>query len=502
LGALSEFLRGREAEAEEASSHENSRLTYDEIIRKDVPYQIYNQIYAQAKEAIEGGNKKPKVLYDVFFSSDDTYLRDVAKILQLDVATVPDVIPSVVRNALQAQYESYSKKFKSNEEKEADTTFWMLRSIVKNGKVAFSSKCSFNDYKMYLAIMAGQKTAARHGVRTSKRAKEHFRARPGQLGIVSTGPTGTAEEQFASLSRYARGDSLFDYDEVVRNTGFKLNPEQLTIFITQPPSMGDAASKAQESLIQQIVKNRGNTVFCAYRNGFKIYNPKEHRRAYEQHFRSLGWECQWHAQANQLVVHDQPMHIHGHRFYDDMKDKISDPRHKPKLVEFIHMPSLKAFKNGQEIVRRAGKKTSIKNPDTHRAYRFETDQETGEPQMALTDYLTPSFWLFRLRRKYGLQYGGVLEMVRAVIMKREGNKRSDGLDVRSTGEGFYAQSTASRVVGDLTKAARGIFGPSSARRRSTSPSRASVQKPGTRPLGPAAGSMLRFLNPLQSAEMN
>lgn len=459
---------------------------------KDYPYQVFKYIYDQAQKEIKAGNKCPDIINKYFFNGDPGAFDEVAEILGLDPpSNIPRRMPKVVNQALEHEKKRWDKALTkegvSYRERKRLTDYYILRSLVNHNKVTFKSKNNWNDKNMYDAIIRAQPEASAYASRTSDEGKS-FRHDMGKLGIISTGPTGTAEEQFATLSRYARGESLFDYDQEVRNTAYQIDPAKAVLFVTQPPSMGDDSRKAQDQLIQDVIENRGNTIFCAFRNGFRIHNPKQNRSRYENHFRKLGWKVEWHGEGKSgyLIVKDRPMHIHGHRFYQDMLDKHKDPRFKAKLVECIHNPGPKNLAALREIVQRTGRKLSVKDPDDHRAYYLRQNIHTKEPELAIKNYLTPSYWLIRLRRKFGQQYGGVLQMVNAVVMNRFGNKRSDGLDPRTDGDGYFEKRTSSILYNDFIKAEN----KPSARRRVIRPSTTNIQKSGGRPRGPMPGVML------------
>ncbi len=479
LGAIKQFLDFHEKDARLKWEEKGRRGTLKSILEQDMNYRVYKYIYSQARAEIRTGTRKPDIINEYFFSGRDDVYDEVMQKLGLDPhgrdkSKVPRRMPRVVESALEYAKKELEKELKERgEDKEGDVSFWCLRSLANHGKITFNSRCNTNDYNMYQAIMAGQAKAARHATRISKTAKEEFRRNYGALGVISTGPTGSAEEQFASLRRFARGDSLFDYDEVVRSSGYKLDPEKMVLFVTQPAPPGTNGELAQEDLMQQAAHNRDVTIFCAYQNGFKIYNPKDRRLEFEQHFRKLGWEIEWDGKNNMLRVSDKPFHIHGHRFEEDLYEKLADKRLKSKLDEFIHVPGYRGYIRAKEIAARAGRAVSIAEPDDHRAYKYREDPETGAPQMHIRDYLTPSVWLIRLKRKYGLQYGGVVEMVRAVFMRRDGSKRTDGFDVRTDGDGYFAQNSAMKQYNDWLNARNGNR---SSRQKMMGPSLANIQE--------------------------
>ncbi len=449
LVAANDFLKTRIAKAEKARerSKKANPPSVEELLEKDVPYLVFREILRQAEEEKKNGNSKPLALYDAFFSGNENAFEKIVDELKLPKADTTRKMPRVVRNALDNERKRLSAEL-INEEKdpEANTEFWMLRNLAKNGRIRFSTKCCWNERNMYDAIMreGGQETAARHGVRSSKRAL-NFRKDLGNLLVCATGATGSVGEQLSMLSSYAEGRSLYDHDEIARNTGYKIDSEKMILFVTQTPSMGDEARKNQERIVQDIVRNRGNTVFLSFHGGFRIINPKEHRAHFENYYRSQGWNIRWDGRNNELVVEDHHLHIKGHRSYNDMLKKMLDPRYKVKLVEAIHIPGWESLNRWTEIVLRAGRRTSIEKPDDYQAMECRED-ENGNPYMKVTDYLTPSYWLFKLRRKYPRQYGGYLEMLRLFIMPREGRRRMDALDVRSDGASNMFEETVAAIT--------------------------------------------------------
>lgn len=457
------------------------------ILAKDVPYQVFSHIERVAKMQQAQGEAKPKMLFDAFFAGKPEIFEEMAQKAGFPGGDKPRTMPRVVLRALdKIVKENVLKSIQMDHNLIWDTPYWMLRSLVKNGKIRFPDN-SINSYNMYLAIMAQQKKAARRATRTSDLAKKIFRRMYGKLGILSTGVTGTPEEQFSSLSRFADGDSLFDYDEEVRKSGFKLDAERMVLFVTQTPSAGEFMEKSQNALMERVAKNRNVTIFCAYKNGFKIYNPKDKKDRILQRFHELGWNCQWDGKSNQIRVQDQPFHIHGHGFFEDVVNTIKFM--KAKLHEAIHIPGWQSYKYFQEAVRKGGGKCSIVKPQDHVAREYREDPQTREPFMKNTDYLTPSYWLIRLRRKYGQQYGGIVDMVLAYFMRQDGNKRTDALDVRSHDGDLFSRKTAGILIDAWLKSRRAGH---SAKQRVNSPSSANIQAAGGKPQRVPAGMALRY----------
>lgn len=489
LGAVDAYVNACKTRAQAQESRaaaKNQALRAEDILADDIPYRVFKSVLDIANDEKAKGQAKPDILYNAFFAGNDHAFEDMAIAIGFPRASSPRSMPAVVEAALEKARNARKKQLEmEGSDPEADTTFFMLRSLVNAGCVTFKSKGDWNDTNMAQAIKRGQETAARHGGRTSRLAKS-FRSNPGALWVLSTGATGSAAEQFSSLSRYARGDSLYDYDEISRNTGYRIDPSKMVIFITQTPSMGEDAQVAQEALVRDIVNNRDNTVFRAFRGGFYIHNPKEDRSRYMQAFGALGWKPEWDGANNRIRI-SQPLHVHGHRFWGDIHKKMSDPRYKAKLVEAIHIPSQTAFSRWREIVERTGRRTSIKKPDDFVAMECREDPKTGKPFMQETDFLTPSYWLFQIKRKYGLQYGGIVNMVLASVMRRSGNKVMDALEARSGPDGYIAERSPTQLSNDWLKARDGS---ASSRQAMMGPASADMQAGGGKPMGRTASSII------------
>lgn len=480
--ALAERRNPKMTPSERQKIIEDARKTYD--------YQVLNYVINEVNKEQKKGQTKSEVIHKYFLSGNETAYEEIVEKIGLERSARPRHMPNVVVPALvelkkhkdEWLRENISDDIERRIARDSNPAYWMLRSIVNHGKVKFHTMGSLRETNMYYAIINEQEEASLASTRTSDEAKK-YRENPGKLGIISTGPTGTAEEHFASASRYSRYDSLFDYDELVRNTGYHMPPEKMIWFITQPPSMGDKARRGQDRVLQDIAANRGNTIFCAYKNGFRIHNPKEHLTHFEEHFKNLGWKVKWHPESNQLRVSDQPLHIHGHGFFHDLLDKHTDKRLKSKLTEVIHNPGWDSFRRFLELMTLAGRHTSIKTPDDHVARQPVKNKATGQTEMQVKDYLTPSYWLIRLRRKYGQQYGGILEMFKAVLLTQHGNKRADGLDVRSDKDGEFRKNTGSRLQNAFIKSWNGP----GARNKMMNPAVSNVQKTGGEPTSPMLG---------------
>lgn len=489
MATLAECKQACRDKAQKINQKKPNGATMAAILAKDVPYQVFSHIERLAKIQMAQGNTKPPILFDAFFAGKPEIFEDMAQKCGFPGGDKPRTMPRNVLRAIdKILREKVAESIQMDHNLTWDTPYWMLRKLVKNGKIRFDDN-SINSYNMYIAIMHQQNRAARRATRTSDLAKRIFRRMYGKLGILSTGVTGTPEEQFSSLSRFADGDSLFDYDEVTRKSGFKLDPERMILFVTQTPSAGAHMERSQNALMERVAKNRNVTIFCAYKNGFKIYNPKDKKEKILRRFKELGWNCEWDAKSNQIRVHDQPFHIHGHGFFEDIVNIAKFM--KAKLHEAIHIPGWQAYKYYQEAIKKADGRTSIVKPQDHVAREYREDPDTGLPFMKNTDYLTPSYWLIRLRRKYGQQYGGIVDMVLAYFMRQDGNKRTDALDVRSY-DGDYFDTRTAGILQTVWMMSRRAG--SSAKQRVNSPSAANIQAAGGKPKRVPAGMALRFVS--------
>lgn len=489
LTAVESFIKTRKdraAKQEAKSATKNQGLKASDVLASDIPYRVFQSILNMANAQQANGQAKPEVLYNSFFANNEHIFEDIAVGLGFPRAASPRSMPNIVNADLEEALKAHKKVLElAGKDPEADTTCFMLRSLIKNGIVRFDSKGDWNDTFQYQGIMAGQKTVSIQAGRSSKKAKG-FRDRCGDLMVLATGVIGSAAEQFSAFARYARGESLYDYDEIVRNTGYHLKPEQLIFIATQTPSMGEDSAISQEALFRDVIKNRGNMVIRPFLHGFYLENLMEFRSQYEQYFRDIGWNPKWDGANSRLVI-NQPLHINGHGFAENIFDKLSDPRLKAKLTEAVHIPSENVFQAFINIVKRAGRRTSIKRPEDNVAMECRNDPKTGEPYMHMADWLTPSVWLIQIKRKFGQQYGGIIKMVLATIMRRTGNKVMDALEVRSGRDGYVAEVSAVALYNDWQKA---VHEGASHRQTQMGPSLADIQVAGTKPMGRTASSLI------------
>ena len=464
------------------SSIENKYAT--EKKQKDISQSkalpFYHKLLEQAKIAIQNGDERPEFLYKGFLDGENTF-SDLIDNTGNNAEKVLEDLNRIKRKTRKHLRKSQTKlltKYKEDGiETENKTRYFMMRSLATHGKVKFL-KNNLNSHNMYRAIMAQQAEASLYAGRSSKTAL-NFRKNPENLGIITTAPTGSAAESFGSLPRFAWSWSLFDTDTSVRNTGYPIDAKDAVFFVMQPAPPG--AENAQDKLMQDLVRNRNVTIFCAIKNGFKIYNPKELHGPLTHQFKKLGWNTTFDHTQDQIQVHDQALHIHGHGFYNDVKNLVN--KIPAKLHEIIHITDKTSAKTFQEMCHSLGKETSIKEHDDHIAYKFKNP--TGEkPRLEITDHLTQSFWLIRIRRQYGRQYGGIVEMLRAIVMRNKGNKTNDGLDVRTSDEDDYNTMQPSQSWNKWLKPFyNNKSNGQSAKQRNMGPAEPQKQKGNNRPTG-------------------
>lgn len=451
----------------------------------DAGYKVFAEIAKIAEAERKAGQARPPILYDTFFSGNHRGFDDMAVSLGFPRLDKPRSGPAVVAEALDKLRKKYREDLISiGVNHKSDVKYYMLRSLAVDGRVAFKTKGGWNDKNMADAILRGQKTVSRHAGRDSQEGHS-FRNNPGSLLVLSTGATGSADEDTSSLAKFSRGESSYDHDETTRSTGYRLDDDNLILFVTQTPSMGEGAETAQDALIRDIVNNRGNTVFRAFKGGFYIHNPKEHLGHYMKAFGDLGWKPTWDGANNRIRI-PRPFHVHGHAFYADIQKRMADPRYKARLLEANHLAGHVGFKRWQEIAERTGRRTSITDPKNFVFYQAR-ENEKGEAYLAETASLTPSYWLVQVRRKFGLQYGGIVRMVLASVMRRTGSRAMDALEARSGADGYVADHSALQRANDWLKPRNAQ---ASARQAGIGPALSDVQGAGGKPPGPAASSLV------------
>ena len=486
LAGAKNYLARQYAMAERLANRRGGGVTPERLLTANRLYHVMRYIVTEAEQQQVLGNSKPHILYDAFFSGREDAIDVIAnRGTQANLPSIPATAtrlapPADIGNHLEGALEARKLAVADSS---TDTAAFMLRSLVNNQVVKFETRGSINETQMYHAIMHGQETASCRAVRTSKKAKA-FRKDCGRLAVFSTGPIGSIEEFMASLSRFRRGDSLFDYDEVTRNTGYKLDPEKMTFLVMQTPSMGAGAALAQESLIYGTAYDRNVTIHLAGHGGLRTINPGTHRDHYLRSFREARWNVTNAGARQDMFAAGRLTHFRGHPFHEDLVDMLKNPRLKAKLVEAIHIPGWRAYQRTQEACDRTGRPISIRKPDTNIMRRYSAGED-GKPSMRDTDYLSEIFWLIKRRAKYGKQYGWVIDFIRAVCRKARGPERSGPLYLRGSSE--MDAETPSLAYNDWLK----VSSDKGSRLLHVGPSVADIRASNASPLGPTAGAMVR-----------
>lgn len=473
---LEQHVAKMEKGLKRAETRRVDRKTAEQLGTEDVNYSVLSSVLKTAKEEREQGIEKPAILYNALMSPNTHAFEDLAEENGFEVKEEPRQMPG----GIYREMKEYAKDLNIHcRNPEGDVAYWSLRNICKNRTLTFEKKCSINEYAMHDALMREQDVAKLHYTRQSMAAKD-FRHELGKLLLFVTGPIGTPEEAFATLSRYANGDSLLDYDETTRNTGYRLENSRKIIRITQTPSMGETARQAQEDLIRRIVENRGDMVILSTDSGYKIYNPQERRTTLEEAFRADGVGVKWDARNQILRVDDvKASHIYGHGFYQNVRETAQHL--KAKLHEVIHLPGKKAF----DVFRRMitddlGEKTSIERPENFVARRAEEDPDTGNTVLKLVNHLTRRYWQIRERRQYGKQFGGGIDMWLVKLFTDRGNSAISGMRVRNQdrdGEDYLQTHSA---MYDFNQWLNGTAKRAASRARSLGgPSKADIQTEST-----------------------
>ncbi len=499
--AIDEYVAAQVAEikskAKKIQTREGGALR---DIEKQVRSENYNyQVFKYIQNQVEKSkNDKPEIIFDTFFSANENIYDDIATgILGLTIEKTHDdqtsSMPKVVANAIkELKKERELELTAKNIEPASDVEFWMLRRLDIDGRVAFRNRCSNNEYAMHIAIDNEQDIASLHAGKDSAMAQS-WKNNPGSVLIDSTGPTG---EMMATMASFARGESQFDrvqIDPEGKPTGYKLTPDDIVFFVTQLGSQGEEAQLAQDRLMRGCA-DRGATVVCAIKNGFKIYNPKEKRAELLQGFKTLGWNCRSNNADGSMIVEDQPFHLHGHGFYNDMRDMVtgyfdedSEWFKMPAITsECIHNPSFEHWQRGKDIIHAAGERTTITEPGNHKAHELKPDKESGLMGMMLTNILTPSWWLIKVRRAFKLQHGGKVDLLRVFVLRSEGSV-SDGMNTRETLDNYHGRHVANVAWNGWNNAKNG----ESARQRDVGPSLVDMQTPDTRPFSMSVSGAAR-----------
>lgn len=475
LDALETYVANRRADAKKRAQSTKNNKDYKQHLAEDDQHSVFNYVLKRARDQKRKGHDKPPILYDAFFNGSETPFEDMAEKAGLARQDdKPRKMPNFAYNAIDAIRKEDKKAYDGDPQ--ASTRLWMLKSLVKNGCVRFETKNNIADYKMYQAILAGMETASRHGTRNADFVKA-FRNDPGHLLVSCTGATGSIQEDESQLSRYARGESLLDYDETVRPTAYKLDRESVprVLWVSQTASMGDNAKSTQRKLISDIVENRDDTVIQSIQDGLIIHNPGRHHEALMQHLHEAGWTPRYDAAANEIKIHGITSHIHGHGFAQDLQKMVNNL--KAISHEFIHIPAWRNFIDGCNMVRRAGQRTLIETPKNWVNNVLCRDAGNGEPEMQQRDQLSIRRWTFTLKRPHRQQYGGSLEATMNILRRTDGCQRDEGLDVRTQNNGEFKSETANIPVQEFQRSAAGK---DARQRKETGPGTTDVKTGNTR----------------------
>lgn len=317
---------------------------------------------------------------------------------------------------------------------EDNVRLYIKESLYKYGAVVFEN--DINGYLMYRAVMDRREKASLRATRTSATGK-NFRDDPQKLMIMVTGTQGNAEEKQSTIQKLINFYSLLDADESVRPTGFKINVDDYVAVITQPAIVGN--ENAQERMISELVRNRNITVVGAFMNGFKIYNPKEHKARITRDLDKRGWRYDVDAQGS-IRVYDHPIHVHGHGFKQDVIDMARDIG--ATLNEAHHIPSHDAYDIFRDTMAKKGLPHSGIQPDDFKFMKLDRQASNKADAFKCVAQVNPSYILVRRLLKYGQAHGGFVEWARTTLLRREGSNREDGLGARTDKDGVYSNSIA------------------------------------------------------------
>lgn len=317
---------------------------------------------------------------------------------------------------------------------EKSTEKYMLESLAKHGAVVFNN--DYNDYLRWLAIMEKKPESSIRATRGSKMAKG-FRDDVGRLMIFTTGTQGNSEERFSTIQKFKDFFSLFDADEKVRSTGYKINAQDFVAMVTQPSIPGNEGN--QELMLRQLAQQRDMTVIGAYMNGFKVYNLKDKAEEFKDLCQKKGW--QYEIKDGNMWVKGVPIHMHGHGFRRDlMKIAQAIPA---KHHEVHHIPDHDTYDVFGTLMSENGLHHSGNKPDDFQVYRIDANAEKKEDGFKKVAQLNPSYVLVRMHRKYGQFFNGWLELVRTTLMTHEAGQRTSGMMARTEKGGFH-QSVSAR----------------------------------------------------------
>lgn len=486
LNAIEDLLTKIEIGAEKRLKKRKDGATLEDILKDDVTYQVLTKILQDANNS---DDPKAENIYRIMLSGDLMAYELEIQSMGYEAKDKPRIVPNAIYNHLKEEGKNLTE---GNIGPHRDVAGWCLSNIGKNRKIKFETIGSWNETYMFQAIMNEQDHAITHATRTSETAKS-FRDNLGELMILITGPTGTAEEWFATFSRYLRGESLLDYDEDVRPTAFQLDHDAPKAhFITQPPSTGHAAALGQQSMMRTMALNRPKDIgFLAKDDGFEIHNPGEHMDHILKKLKEKGYDARrgGTSSAPMIQVLHAPFHIGGHARHENTRKFVRDL--PAKLHEAVHISSFSALQAFREIVRSEGKKSCIEKTQDHVTRKCIMDPKTGELSMPVQDYLTARYWQWRTERKFGQQYGGTVRGLQTCVMRDNGAQQTSGLHVRRDANGHFERHVA---MHDYNAWLADFSSKASARRRMIGPDLAHIQPANQTPrVGTRSAAMQAYL---------
>lgn len=330
------------------------------------------------------------------------------------------------------------------------TEVFMLRRLIETGHISFAEN-NTNNYLMYVALCDHERDATKYYGRTSGLAKD-ARDTPGQLAVLVTGPIGTTDQQFATLPKTVSMTSLLDVDSDVRSTGYAIPAEKRVTIILQPPPIHENEA-AQHQLITDLVEKRGQMVFAAHRDGFKIYNSGGAFGDIIDRLRSRGWAYRIEADPRSyapqagclgtIVVTGRSLHIHGHGFREDGKRNVRD------IPSALHMAHHIPNQSTYDMFRQDVAELGLKAPEIDKPQDFvfhDLQHGVSKSNVEMTEFaqVNPSYITFNLYRAYGRFYRGFMELTRKTLLRNEGNVHTDPLRARTASDGVYETSLIAR----------------------------------------------------------
>jgi hypothetical protein len=308
---------------------------------------------------------------------------------------------------------------------------YMREQLLKHGQIRFQNN-DINDYLMYQAILDRSETASYRATRTSQIAK-NFRADPSRLMVFITGTQGNEPEKMSTLRKFSQFFSLLDADPEVRPTGYKIDSEDFVVVVTQPSIPGN--ENAQDKMLDELVRNRDVTVVVAFKEGFKVINPKNKRQGILASLKKMGWNHTTDAAGN-ISVAGKAIHVHGHGFKQDLVEIATAIDAKTHEVQ--HVPDRDSYHGDfKDLVRDHELPHSGQEPNDFQVMRIDGKADKPQSMFKKIASLNPSYILVRLAREYGKFYNGWLELKRMTTLRRDGEARQDGLMTRTNSDGAY-----------------------------------------------------------------